>query len=365
MSVDELAPESAAQRELVRILRMALPDESKCREVVRNAMQSAGLQEVPAEPDEIIHFVQEHLAPRLTAEIGPKLVFAFVDDLEAEIGRLKAGTDPTSDTYVGTPTASPNEKAPPNPSPRDGRSAHVIARLPFPKLRESVANLVRTASTKLRAVVASASKNAVSHYGHRPSVVLVHSDRLARASIARALVNARFDVHAIDSPSQVLSAARTRQDAVIVVMDVKADGAESILGVLAMENPRVRMLAWTDAPSAYAETLFRTVGILKYGVLPKTASAIELVDSVRRLGCSRTCSCTPMDRSTSSSEPTASSPRYEAFTSARCPEQSMGRSRKRGERSDRNAFTLSWGASRPMSSHPPPCPSRPRTGHSI
>lgn len=273
---------SDGQQVLVRILRMALSEDERCASVILAALQSADKEALLTEPRELPDFLRAHLTEPLTKEIGPNLTLAVLGDLIAEFESLGVGNDASSDSSPSVKVNTPHVAVPVHPPKSPAAPDNVGGRLPFPrKFRQSVANMVRAASTRLRAVVA-ASKNGVSHYGERPSVVLVHPDRLARATTARALVNARFDVQAFDLPAQVIPALRSRKE-IIVILDVKEGGMESILGALVMANPALAVLAWTEATPAFAETLMMTAGIQKLTVLSKTASALELVDAVRQL----------------------------------------------------------------------------------
>lgn len=104
-----------------------------------------------------------------------------------------------------------------------------------------------------------------------------------RASVARALVNARFDVSAFDTVPQLISALKSRKGSCIAIFDIWEKGVEATLRTLVAANPQVRILAWTDIEATVAESVLAAPGVKGFAVRSKTGAEIELVDSVRRL----------------------------------------------------------------------------------
>lgn len=278
MNFDDLAV-SDAQHALVRLLRGVLAADHECASLLLAGLEAADRESLPTEPDELLDFARAHLTEPLTKAIGPNLTLALFNDLSAEIvPRRSSEANGTGNVSVDTPpVAVPVRNSPSEPA------ANVIGRLAFPKLRRSVANLVRTATTRLRAAVASAK---IAPQSDRLPVLLVHPDRLIRASIARALVNARFDVTGFDTNPELIPAVRSRHGAFIAIVDVGEKGVEAILRSLATANPDVRVLAWTQIEVTVAESVLRASGVKRYGVVPRAAAEIEIVDAARRLGSS-------------------------------------------------------------------------------
>jgi hypothetical protein len=273
---------SDAQGVLVRILKMALLEDEKCASVLLAGLQSADKESLPTEPEDLLDFARAHLRNPLTREIGPNLTVAVLGDLNAELAPLRTGKNAGSPASLKVDT--PHVEVPVR-SPKSGASPdNVIGRLPFPsKLRRSVANLVRTASMRIRAAVASAK---TSPSMDRLPVLLVHPDRLVRASIARALVNARFDVTGFDASPQLIPALRSRNGACIAILDVCEKGVEATLRSLAISNADVRILAWTDIEGTVAESVLGAAGMKRFVVLPRAAAEIEVVDAARKLAAS-------------------------------------------------------------------------------
>lgn len=263
---------SDAQQTLVRLLRRVLSEDEKSASILLDALQAADKEALPSEPEELLDFVRSYMTDPLTKVVGPNLTIALINDLSAEIKPNKGDGARVNTPHVAVPVRPPPKGAvPPN---------GIKMKLPFPKLRQSVANLVRTASTRIRAAVASAK---TSQRADRLPVLLVHPDRLVRASIARALVNARFDVTGFDSTPQLIPVLRSCNRPCIAILDVWEKGVEATLRSFAMANPDVRILAWTDIEATVAESVLGASGIGRFAILPRAAAEIELVEATRKL----------------------------------------------------------------------------------
>ncbi len=291
MNLDHIPPGNAAGQALSRILRLALPDEEACQRALRDALRSANKVELPSDGEELLTLVRAHLAPQLSRDVAPNLVFALIDDLKAEIELQRAIKDPTSSARLKAATCFPPPVSPPATPPASERreGGVVVGRLvgndtPFPKLRASVSHLRRTTATALR----------VAHPGGQPppapapvaadpaSVVLVEADRMMRASLARSLVGAHFDVSVMETSADLVAWLPGHDEEVIAIIDVTAEGAEAGLRSLAETHPALSVIACTDAPAAVVEGILATLGLQRYRIVPKGASA-QVVDGVRAL----------------------------------------------------------------------------------
>jgi hypothetical protein len=285
VSLDNVPEHSAAGLALARMLRLALPDEERCRRALRGALQSANRAELPTDGDELLGLVRAHLAPQLSGDVAPNLVFAMIDDLKAEIELQRAGKDPTSSSRLRAATHFPPPATPPaeeTARPESGSFASSPGDTPFPKLRASVSNLRRATANALRSVPSGAAPVASAAAGPT-SVVLVEPDRMMRASLARSLVGARFDVSVLETMSQVQEWLQGRAEAVIAVVDVAANGVESSLHALVGEHPALSVVAWTDEPQEAVTQVLLSAGVRQFRVVAKTASALDVVDGVRAL----------------------------------------------------------------------------------
>lgn len=259
MSENDTTGTSAGQQALLRILRVAIPDDERRKRAIDDALRSADLDELPDEADALLRFVRAHLVPRLTGHVPARLIAALVDPVGNARRAAKLTPPPESELK---PTVTP-----------------------FPKLRQSVRNLVRTtSSSKFRAAPPVAAAPGKPADARTPtSVLLVHPDRVLRASLARALIKARFDVSVFDAAAQVPAAVQGPGDGVIVIVDVRAKTGESELRTLAGALPSARLVAWSEMAPPETEVMLRRAGATSFRVVPRAASDHEVLDNVHKL----------------------------------------------------------------------------------
>jgi hypothetical protein len=269
--VDAPAPDSG-ELVLTRLLALALPDDAKRSRAIQEALLASKRTEVPTDATELLQFVRAHLAPRLGREVAPNLILALIDDLTLEVKGAASERGPVSQR--ATSPAMPST-AQPGARRRIPSIADLVS-TPFPKLKQSVANLVRTASTKIRAARRAQIDTTTT------KVALIEADRMVRATMARALVNAQFDVVTFDTPFEAARLAGSPHS-LVTVIDIAAEGAESALRVLAKSFPLVVVVVWTDVPPPIVGAALNDVGIADYHVLPRSAGATEVSETVHRL----------------------------------------------------------------------------------
>lgn len=174
--------------------------------MLRLALVQAGVDGVPDTPGKALLFVRAHLLAKLSADVGPRLAMAFMDELVEQLDEPpESGVVPLS----------------PAPS-----SAPRIARLS-----------VRSSGQPARG-----------------TLVIVDGDALRRASLARLLVPARWDVRTADSPEQLLDAA--------------SEGAHPGAVVVAVEHPSLHEILRA------AVAIWPGAAIVLHGDLPRTAAAV-------------------------------------------------------------------------------------------
>jgi hypothetical protein len=291
--LDDRSLKGPAQRALVRCLRMVVTEDERWRQAVRDALATAGRNALPEQPSEMLAFVRTHLAPRLASEAPPNLVLALLDDLAAELeeprsgsagARLRAPTQlpPSTENPVKRPQGSIS-----GPRPIASSEAAPTTPLRFPKLRESVAQLVRTVSTSLRSVGGSLVVPSVMPPSgvakRKVTILLVSSDRLERASLARALVSAKFDVTALDHASEMQAALEGGSDDAVAIVSMDQEGVVESLRTFANHHPRVPVVGWTYAPREIAQRTLSTAGVRRASVALRGASVAEVVELVRRV----------------------------------------------------------------------------------
>jgi hypothetical protein len=216
--------------------------------------------------------VRAHLAPQLGRDVAPNLILALIDDLTLEVLGASSEGGP-----IGVRTTLSDDSSPiPPPVSARRPSLAEIGSTPFPRLKQSVANLVRTASTKLHAVRPTAVDTSYA------KVALVEADRVVRASVARTLLSAQFDVTAFDTPFEAAQLAASPHP-LVVVIDLATEGAESALRVLAKSFPILVVVVWTDVPTPIVDVALDDIGVADYHLLPRSAGTGEVIDTVRRL----------------------------------------------------------------------------------
>jgi hypothetical protein len=276
LSLENLPSNNPAGQALARILRLALPDDAACKRALQEALRSANRAELPSDGDELLRLVRAHLAPQLSKDVPPNLVFALIDDLKAEIEQQRASKDPSSSSRMRAATSFP-PAVDPAAGILEGMPPLGDGHGPFPKLRASVTNLRRaTASAAMRAAGGGAP-------GVAPSVVVVESDRMTRAALARTLVGARFNVSVLESVSELSEWMRDHSERVVAVVDVMGDGVQAALQPVAAGHPALSVVAWTDASPPLVEGVLSSLGLARYAVAPKASGGAQVVDRVRAL----------------------------------------------------------------------------------
>ncbi len=280
----EPTSEGAAQRTFARLLRTAFGDDPSVRVVVGEALRAARLPAVPGELPEMLEFLRNHLGPRMRERVGPRLVAALVEDLEAEIEFERSKSDSSSSRMAvatrmpprpvdGVPSAcEPKLTAPPSFAELDAFARDVMFDEPFSEAPSSVLPRAAVASAPVRPRIA------------RPSVFLVDPDRFGRSSLARALVSASCDVTVLDDAAAALAQLARREEAPhVVVTEVVGLEIEAFLGALHRGCPDVPLVVWTRVPRANVELLMHTVGVVAFEIVAKTSRAADVVATVHRL----------------------------------------------------------------------------------
>jgi CheY-like chemotaxis protein len=307
LSLDGLASAGPAQRTLARLLKTAYGDEARAVVCVQNALSCASVASLPEDATDLLDLVKEHLAPQMTVDVGPRLVAALLDDLEAEIEHARTGHDPFSSSRIEVSTRMPPKQPDTNPAPRfkpppQARAPSLTDLVLDDELPPESARDLRCEGTPTRDVdvYAPTSSNPAPrshadgvsrpssetkrvHRLARPSVILVDPDRFGRASLARALVQAQCDVTVLDDIGEVIRALESDEPLDVVITDIDGIDIESLLRALRRIRPTVPVIAWTKNARAVAEHVFLTASITTFDVMAKTARSAEVIDLVRRL----------------------------------------------------------------------------------
>lgn len=264
LPVTSAAEPSPAQWALARLLDAAFDDADLAERCLERALRDANRVTVPDRVDDLLVFGRGHLVPILAEELGPRLAATLFEDLEHELVKLRK-----SDARVAPPRAF--------------RRPSTAPRLTVPAVDRSPAIATEAPRSPLPTIQSPEPRDSLP--ADRPVLALVEGDGFARAPVARALVRAGFDVLPLDSPAAVLDfchreSTRTRIHVVVVEIDGDVDAA---LAALRERDADLRVLAWTRArPESAADRLVR-VGVSRFAVVSRTATAAQLVEAARRL----------------------------------------------------------------------------------
>ncbi|MGH7435414.1 MAG: hypothetical protein ACRENE_07045 [Polyangiaceae bacterium] len=191
---------------LLQLLEAACGTREAALSVLRLALVRAGLDGVPDRPDDTVLFVRAHLLARLSEDVGPRLAMALVDDL---VERLDA---PPESGVIAVPPSS---------------AAHRVVRVS-----------VRSSTQPVRGIL-----------------LIVDKDAFRRASLARFLVPARWNVRTASSHEDLVGVASEREDPVAIVVAVDHPSMESIVRAAVESWPGAAVVLHGDVSPASAPLL--------------------------------------------------------------------------------------------------------------
>ncbi len=114
----------------------------------------------------------------------------------------------------------------------------------------------------------------------RLRMLLVHSDRFARASLARHLVAGGCDVTVIESFTDIATIVEALPS--VALVDLAARDVEQLLQGLVVRNPRLHVLAIL-ALGVDAEAILEAARVETYETVLRPVRGPELMDALRRL----------------------------------------------------------------------------------
>ena len=235
-----------AHATLLSLLDMAYGTREGAAGALGRALDVAGLADRDALPDEageLLVFVLGPLFSVLSAEIGPRLTKALVEDFTA---RFDLGSEP--------------------PPSRPGSNASDAPSGPRPTMPRAVARVsLRTRSSAPAA--------------HEKCALLVDADRVGRASLARAFMRARWRVRVVESLADMADALlESPADALLV--DVHHGEAPEMVRALVAAAPRALVVV-RGPEGAETRALVALAGP-RAERRSREASAEELIEAVRR-----------------------------------------------------------------------------------
>jgi hypothetical protein len=221
------------QGTLLSLLELACGERGAAHEALERALASGGRRSLPDEPAEALAFVRAHLLGPLSAEVGPRLTLALVDELVVRLG--------IPSSALSAPPAS-------------------------------VSRPVARVALRSRPVPTSHA---------RGSVLVLDADRVGRASLARALMRARYGVTVVDTVEEVRDALEVGDLPPVAIVDMLHDGAEEILQAVAEAAPHVALVLRVVAAAAPPAAV-DGVPEDRLTVCSRDAPSEELIEAVRR-----------------------------------------------------------------------------------
>lgn len=195
MTLEEATP-SVYVRSLYGVLRTALGEkEDRVATVLEEALAAAGGVTLPSSPEELIVFAEVHLPAALQKELGPRLTAAVIYEL-CRVMRMHDA--------AATSAASSSAEA------SNGEDSE------------------RTSSSGQA----------------RLRVLIVSGDLLARATLARILVRAGYDVHAV-AAEEIASQGQYGAD--VILVDLLPAEIETIYSRVATVFPAVPIVVRADS----------------------------------------------------------------------------------------------------------------------
>lgn len=230
------------QATLVSLLEMAYGSRTSALGALERALAVNGSDALPDAVGDVLAFVLGPLFSVLSAEIGPRLTKALVEDFTARF-------EPHEDLELPRRGSS----APPHSMPR------AVARVSL-----------RSRSTP----PAPADRRAL----------LADVDRVGRANLARALMRARWGVSVVDSVEDLGDALGEAPLPDAFIVDVHHPAAEAMIRALASGAPGACIVVrGPDGARAQAlRAVCAEVGAGRVEIRAREAPAEELIDAVRR-----------------------------------------------------------------------------------
>jgi hypothetical protein len=239
-----LRSESRPQAALHRILLAAYGAEELVAGVIGSAMVTANRTSVPKGPRELIDFVKGHVLPIASADLGPRIAMALLDELAQEL-ELEL-SDAFDVPFPGTEAGSHE------------RSSLAAPRLP----------------TGLTSPPVSGARV-------RPSVLLVDANRFQRSALARALVADGFDVRVSETVASLAAELSSSEPLHLVVVDTDHPQIEALLERLVDSRPDLPVLATARAFGPATATL-RAAGVQAFDVRLKDAPMDDVLGLIKR-----------------------------------------------------------------------------------
>jgi hypothetical protein len=276
------------------MLDLLLPDPGAVQKVLAEGLRSARREKLPEDPWELLRFVKIDLAAPLKKMIPASLVVALVDDLAEEIDRRPRHDEDEAPPTLRRPPSQALRAAATRSVREPERSSRMPStqRLPPAKGDAAARTATRAPTRKARPIAPPGSEKppptvrapsvppAAEESG--PAAVVVDSDGLARAALARELFKAKLDVSAFATVAEAGAALRSRDDLLVLIVDARQIDIESV-EALAYDHPTLRVVIKADTASRSARSMLTAAGVESFVVLAKGTTASEIVAATRKI----------------------------------------------------------------------------------
>ncbi|MGH7435694.1 MAG: hypothetical protein ACRENE_08465 [Polyangiaceae bacterium] len=230
---------------LLAMLELVYGSPDAAEGALDRALAIAGRKALPEPAHGLLAFVRDPLCTVLTAEIGPELTTALIDDYT---GRLEVAGHSEAAPAQDDPSSAP--ATPPRSNP--------VARV-----------ALRSRSTPPPAPTRR--------------VLIVDPDRVGRSTLARALMRERWGVSVVDTPGELVEALADKMRPAALILDVHhANASEFVSYVIAAAPNALVVLRGPNGPTTHA--LAAVVGAGRVEVRPREAPAEDLITLVDRAG---------------------------------------------------------------------------------
>ncbi len=230
---------TAAQRALGRLLTIAFGGELPALAAIAHALAKAGRTALPESGPELVDFARTHIVPILQGELGPRLTFALMDDLMANVG------SPAADRTPSTPS------------------------LAIP-------------SSGVRSTQPSSGPRA----GPALDVALLDAHTIRRPQLARTLLRSHFAVHLLEQPADLV-ALHGQVPLAAAIVDLAHARALEILHDLATSFAEAAVILRAQHPNVAAAAAQRS-GLGAFTLCPTDAAPEAVVGTLKSLLAART-----------------------------------------------------------------------------
>lgn len=238
--------EDAAHHTLVSLLECAFGLPEPAMAALYAALGAGGLEELPTSIPDILEFARTQLLPVVADRLGARAAIAFIEALSIRLAPRESDMPPSARRPIArVQVRSSAPAAPPERTPK----------------------------------MATGGSVGVAKCG---VWLLVEQDSLARASVARSLVQCRCAVRVVDSAADASTAIASAETIDAAVVDMQHPAAVRIVEALVGSCPDLVIVARAcDGPLVH-DALTR-LGIRRFGVCARFASAMDLLGMARRL----------------------------------------------------------------------------------